>query len=130
MGNITHGLNSRIVNNINITNHGNNGMAFSKIVGAMQIIVIDRTEFTAPIKTGTTNTKGKFYMPIRKLVEPSGKYGDWLEIDQIKTERVAIDFKKWMLTIDPNHDPFLFLKYDLPLLNAILNNQVSLPYKG
>lgn len=69
-------------------------------------------------------------MPIRKLVELNGKHGGWLEIDPIKTKRVASNFKKWLLTIDPNHDPFLFLKYDLPLVDAVLNNQVSLPYKG
>ena len=69
-------------------------------------------------------------MPIRKLIELNGEYGGWLQIDPVRTKRVAMDFKKWLLTVDPENDPFLFLKYDLPLVEEVLNNEIELPYQG
>ncbi|MBB5390835.1 MULTISPECIES: hypothetical protein [unclassified Herbaspirillum] len=65
---------------------------------------------------------------MRKLAELDGEYGGWLEIDPVKLKRVAIEFKEWLLTVDPNNDPFGFLKYDLPLVNAVLDGELSLPY--
>lgn len=45
-------------------------------------------------------------MTIRKLVELDGEYGGWLEVDPVKLKRVALAFKDWLLTVDPNNDPF------------------------
>jgi len=69
-------------------------------------------------------------MPIRKLIEINGKHGGWLEIDPAKTMRVAKDFKKWLSTINPENDPFGFLKYDLPLVDSALEKKLKLPYDG
>jgi len=68
-------------------------------------------------------------MAIRKLIELDGEYGGWLEVDLVKLKRVATEFKKWLLTVDPNNDPFEFLKYDLPMVESALNGQMALPYK-
>lgn len=69
-------------------------------------------------------------MPPRKLVELDGEYGGWLEIDPVKLRRVAKEFREWLLRVDPNNDPFGFIKYDLPLVESALNGQMNLPYKG
>ena len=69
-------------------------------------------------------------MTIRKLVALDGEYGGSLEIDMIKLKRVATAFKAWLLKLDPNNDPFNFLKWDLPLVEAALNGTMELPYKG
>lgn len=69
-------------------------------------------------------------MTISKLVEINGRYGGWLEIDPVKTKRVATEFKNWLLTLDANNDPFSFLKYDLPLVESALTKEMELPYKG
>lgn len=69
-------------------------------------------------------------MPIRKLVELDGEYGGWLEIDPVKLKRVALVFKEWLLTIDPDNDEFSFLQRDLPIVEAALNGTLSLPYKN
>ena len=68
-------------------------------------------------------------MTIRKLVQIDGD-GWCMEIDMIKLKRVATAFKAWLLTLDPNNDPFNFLKWDLPLVEAALNGTMELPYKG
>jgi hypothetical protein len=68
-------------------------------------------------------------MTILKLVELDGEYGGWLEIDPVRLKRVATAFKRWLLTVDPNNDPFGFLKYDLPLVEAALTGHLKLPYK-
>ncbi len=67
-------------------------------------------------------------MPIRKLVELNGEYGGWLEIDPVKLKRVATEFKKWLMTVDPTNDPFGFLQKDLPIVDAALNGTLPLPY--
>lgn len=72
----------------------------------------------------------KINMPIRRLVELDDEYGGWLEIDPVKLKRVTTEFKNWLMTVDPQNDPFDFLKKDLPLVNAALNNSLPLPYKG
>lgn len=69
-------------------------------------------------------------MTKRKLFELNGEYGGWLEIDPVKVQRLAKNFKKWLLTIDPKHDPFGFIKYDLPIVESALSGQILLPYKG
>lgn len=69
-------------------------------------------------------------MPIRKLVELDKETWGWSEIDPVKLKRVASEFKDWLLTIDRNNDPFRFLEEDLPLVEAVLNKQLPLPYKG
>lgn len=69
-------------------------------------------------------------MTIRKLVELDGEYGGWLEVDPVKLKRVATKFKKWLLTVDPNNDPFGFLQKDLQIVNSVLNNSISLPRKS
>jgi hypothetical protein len=69
-------------------------------------------------------------MPIRKLVELDGEYGGWLEVDPVKLKRVANAFKAWLLTIDPTNDPFEFLKKDVPLVDAVLNESLQLPHKA
>jgi hypothetical protein len=69
-------------------------------------------------------------MSMRKLIELDGEYGGWLEIDQVKLKRVANEFKIWLLTVEPNNDPFGFIKYDLPMVEAALNGSLKLPYKG
>lgn len=69
-------------------------------------------------------------MPIRKMVELDGEYGGWLEIDPVRLKRVATAFKAWLLTIDPNDDPFKFLEKDIPLVDAALNGSLLLPFRG
>jgi hypothetical protein len=69
-------------------------------------------------------------MPIRKLVELDGEYGGWLEIDPVKLKRVATEFKRWLMSIDPKNDPFGFLQKDLPIVESALNGTMELPYKG
>lgn len=68
-------------------------------------------------------------MTIRKLVELDGEYGGWLEVDLVKLKRVATEFKKWLLTVDPNDDPFGFLQKDLPIVQKALDGSLSLPYR-
>lgn len=68
-------------------------------------------------------------MPIRKLVElDDGGFSK--ESDPVGLTRVATEFKAWLLKIEPNNDPFGFLKEDLPLVEAALNGTLQLPYKG
>ncbi|MDP2066525.1 MAG: hypothetical protein U1E02_09110 [Hydrogenophaga sp.] len=69
-------------------------------------------------------------MPVRRLVELDGEYGGWLEIDPVKLKRVATEFKSWLLTVDPNNDPFGFLMRDLPLVEAALTGSLKLPSKN
>jgi hypothetical protein len=69
-------------------------------------------------------------MAIRRLVELDGEYGGWLEIDPVKLKRVTTEFKIWLLAIEPSDDPFGFLQKDLPLVQAVLNKSLNLPYKG
>lgn len=68
-------------------------------------------------------------MTIRKLVELDGEYGGWLEIDPVKLRRVALAFQQWLLTVDPNKDPFGFVRKDLPLVESALNGSMTLPFK-
>src|SRR5258706_441637 len=48
----------------------------------------------------------------------------------LKLKRVAIEFRTWLQTVDPDNDPFSFLKQDIPLVDAALNGTMTLPYKG
>jgi len=67
---------------------------------------------------------------MRKLVQLDDETWGWSEIDPIKLQRVARVFKAWLMTLDPQDDPFGFLKQDLPLVDAALQGMLSLPYKG
>ena len=67
---------------------------------------------------------------MRKLVQLDDETWGWSEIDLVKLRRVALEFRTWLLTIDPVQDPFGFLKQDLPLVEAALNGSMVLPYKG
>jgi hypothetical protein len=66
---------------------------------------------------------------MRKLVQLD-EDGWCVEIDHAKLRRVALEFKAWLLTVDPAQDSFGFLKQDLPLVEAALSEQMVLPYKG
>lgn len=68
-------------------------------------------------------------MPIRKLVQLDDD-GWCIEIDPVKLARVAAEFRAWLLTVDPNNDPFGFLDKDLPIAEAALDGTLPLPYKG
>jgi hypothetical protein len=65
---------------------------------------------------------------IRKLVQIDDD-GWCMEIDRVKLTRVAVEFKAWLLTLDPGNDPFGFLQKDLPLVEAALNGVLQLPYR-
>jgi hypothetical protein len=67
---------------------------------------------------------------MRKLAQLDDETWGWTEIDAIKLERVAQAFKAWLMTVDPQNDPFGFLKQDLPLVEAALQRRLPLPYKG
>ena len=68
---------------------------------------------------------------VKRLVEISSGYGGGgREVDMVKLRRVAKEFKAWLLTIDPNDDPFYFLEKDLPLVEAALNGTMKLPFIG
>ena len=62
----------------------------------------------------------------KKLVELD-EGGCSKEIDPVKLKRVATAFKEWLLTVDPNNDPFGFLQKDLPLVEAALDGSMVLP---
>ena len=66
---------------------------------------------------------------MRKLVQLD-EDGYCMEIDADKLMRVAQAFKAWLMTIDPQDDPFGFLKQDLPLVEAVLQRRLPLPFKG
>ena len=66
---------------------------------------------------------------MRKLVQLD-EDGWCVEIDHPKLRRVALEFKAWLSTVDPDQDSFGFLKQDLPLVEAALSGQMVLPYKG
>ena len=68
-------------------------------------------------------------MSIRKLVQLD-EDGWCIEIDLVKLKRVATEFRSWLESVDPNNDPFEFLRKDLPLVEAALNGALTLPYKG
>jgi hypothetical protein len=68
-------------------------------------------------------------MPIKKLVELNGEFGGWLEIDPVRLKRAAIEFKNWLLQIDPNNDVHGFLEKDLPLVNSALDGTLPLPWR-
>ncbi len=53
-----------------------------------------------------------------------------MEIDAVKLKRVTEAFKAWLMTVDPKNDPFGFLKQDLPLVEAVLQGMLPLPFKG
>lgn len=67
---------------------------------------------------------------MRKLVQLDDETWGWSEIDLVRLRRVALDFRAWLLTVDPAQDTFGFLKRDLPLVDAALNGAMVLPYKG
>jgi hypothetical protein len=67
---------------------------------------------------------------MRKLVQLDDETWGWSEVDPIKLHRVALEFRIWLLTVDPTQDPFGFLTQDLPLVDAALNGGMVLPYKG
>lgn len=66
---------------------------------------------------------------IKKLIELDGQYGYPKEVDPVKVKRVATDFKVWLAKLDPRDDVFGFLKFDLPLVEAALNEVLPLPYR-
>lgn len=68
-------------------------------------------------------------MVTRKLVELDDD-GWRKEIDMVGLSRVAKEFREWLLTIDPSQDPFGFLAKDLPLVDAVMNGVMPLPFKG
>lgn len=68
-------------------------------------------------------------MAIRKLVELDAETWGWSEVDPIKLMRVAAEFKAWLMTVQPQNDPFGFLKKDLPIVESALNGTMQLPYK-
>jgi hypothetical protein len=68
-------------------------------------------------------------MTIRKLVQLDDESWGWSEIDPVKLKRVSIEFKTWLEKVDPNNDPFCFLKKDLPLVDAALKGTLTLPFK-
>ena len=67
-------------------------------------------------------------MPIRKLVQLDDD-GWCMDIDMVKLRRVATEFRNWLVTVDPSGDPFGFLKWDLPLVEAALSEMLQLPFK-
>jgi hypothetical protein len=69
-------------------------------------------------------------MAIRKLVELDAETWGWSEVDPIKLKRVASEFKAWLMTVQPQNDPFGFLKNDLPIVESALNGSMQVPYKG
>ncbi len=69
-------------------------------------------------------------MPVRKLVQLDDETWGWSEIDPVKLKRVAGEFRAWLVKIDPQNDPFGFLRWDLPLVEAALSGAMRLPYKG
>ena len=66
---------------------------------------------------------------MRKLVQ-FNEDGYCMEIDAVKLERVAQAFKAWLMTIDPQNDPFGFLKEALHLVEAALQGPLPLPFRG
>lgn len=66
---------------------------------------------------------------MRKLVELDGPYGYPKEVDVVKIKRVAVEFREWLLTVDPTNDPFGFTQSDLPLVDAALNGDLPLPHR-
>ena len=67
---------------------------------------------------------------MRKLVQLDEDTWGWSEIDPIKLRRTALELKAWLSAVDPTQDPFGFLQYDLPLVEAALNGTMALPFKG
>lgn len=66
----------------------------------------------------------------RKLVQLNDETWYFTEIDGLKMRRVAKIFKDWLLKIDPQNDPFQFLKKDLPLVEAALDGTLIVPYSA
>lgn len=66
----------------------------------------------------------------RKLVRINDETLYFTEIDEVELKRVATIFEKWLLKIDPEHDPFQFLKKDLPLVKAALDGTLRIPYSA
>lgn len=67
-------------------------------------------------------------MPIKKLVELNGEFGGWLEIDPVKLQRVATEFRNWLLTINLQNDRQRLLDKDLPIVEAAIAGTLKLPY--
>lgn len=65
-----------------------------------------------------------------KLVELEGEFGYPKEVDVVKIDRVARDFRRWLLSLNPSNDPYGFLSQDLPLVESVLNGELPLPYRG
>ncbi len=65
---------------------------------------------------------------MRKLVQLD-EDGYCMEIDAVKLERVVQAFKAWLMTIDPQNDPFGFLKQAFPLVEAALQGTLPLPFR-
>jgi hypothetical protein len=68
-------------------------------------------------------------MPTLKLVQLD-EDGWCMDIDPVTLRHVTAEFKEWLDTLDPNNDPYEFLKRDLPIVEAALNGTLPLPYKG
>jgi hypothetical protein len=69
-------------------------------------------------------------MPTRRLIQLDDDTWGWSEIDMVKLKRVATEFKNWLNTVDPDNDPFGFVKQDVPLVDAALDGTMRLPFKG
>jgi len=67
---------------------------------------------------------------MHKLVQLDDETWGWTEIDPVRLQRVAQAFKAWLMTVDPQDDPFGFLMEDLPLVEAALQGTLPLPYKS
>lgn len=67
---------------------------------------------------------------MHKLVQLDDETWGWTEIDPVRLQRVAQAFKAWLMTVDPQDDPFGFLIEDLPLVEAALQGTLPLPYKS
>ena len=64
---------------------------------------------------------------MRKLVPLDKDSWRLTEIDPVKVRRHALEFRRWLLQIDPSLDPHDCLKLDLPWVEAALNGTLPLP---
>jgi hypothetical protein len=53
-----------------------------------------------------------------------------LEIDQVRLLRAALNFKNWLLQIDPLDDPYDIIGKNMPLVSGVLDGTLPLPYTG
>ncbi len=67
---------------------------------------------------------------MRKLVLLDDETWGFTEIDQIRLRRATKKLHAWLKDINPENDPFKYLKYDLPLVQAVLAGTMKFPYRG